>query len=76
MISTVTTTTVTGTLTHTAIFGAIGITVLISLLVAKELLNASTNSRALFLGKISLVAIYPLLFAFLTIMVLKVLEAI
>ena len=78
MISTITTTTTTtaATISQAAVFGAISVAVLISLLIVKELLNASANERAMFLGKIVSVAVYPLLFTFLTIMVMKVLEVI
>jgi len=77
MISTITTTTTTtaATISQAAVFGAISVAVLISLLIVKELLNASANERAISLGKITSVAV-PLLFTFLTIMVMKVLEVI
>ena len=78
MISTITTTTTTtaATISQAAVFGAISVAVLISLLIVKELLNASANERAISLGKITSIAVYPLLFTFLTIMVMKVLEVI
>ncbi|RLG33063.1 hypothetical protein DRN80_05245 [Methanosarcinales archaeon] len=78
MISTITTTTTTtaATISQATVFGAISVAVLISLLIVKELLDASANERAMFLGKIVSVAVYPLLFTFLTIIVMKVLEVI
>jgi len=57
-----------------AVFGAIGVVVLIALLIAKELLSASENEKAMMLGRITGVAINPLLFAFLCLVVVKVLE--
>lgn len=78
MLTTVTTTTTTTTvvaMTQGAVFGAIGVVVLITLLIAKELLSASENEKALLLGRIAGVAIYPLLFAFLVIVAVKVVEA-
>ncbi|MCW3132985.1 MAG: hypothetical protein N2V78_01445 [Methanophagales archaeon] len=71
---TTTTTTVVAPASQAAVFGAIGVVVLIALLIAKELLSASENERALLLGRVTSVAINPLLFAFLTIVVVKVLE--
>lgn len=72
-ITTTTTTTVTA-MTQAAVFGAISVVVLIALLIAKELLSASENKKAMLLGRIISVAINPLLFVFLTIVVVKVLE--
>jgi hypothetical protein len=79
MLTTITTTTTTTTTTvvaasQAAVFGAIGVVVLIALLIAKELLSASENEKAMLLGRITSVAINPLLFAFLTIVMVKVME--
>jgi hypothetical protein len=76
MISVITTTTTTTVvaISQAAVFGAIGVVVLIALLIAKELLNASENEKAMLLGRITGIAIYPLLFAFLTIVAVNVLE--
>ena len=78
MISVITTTTTTTVvaLTQAAVFGAIGVVVLIALLIAKELLSASENEKAMLLGRITGVAIYPLLFAFLTIVMVTVMEVV
>jgi len=73
VITTTTTTTVVA-MSQAAIFGAMGVVVLITLLIAKELLSASENEKAMLLGRITGVAIYPLLFAFLTIVAVTVLE--
>ncbi len=77
MLSIVTTTTTTTvvTLTQAAMFGAIGVIALIMLLIAKELLSASTNEKALVLGQVTSVAIYPLLFAFLAIVAVAIVGA-
>ncbi len=79
MLTTITTTTTTTTTTvvaasQAAVFGVIGVVVLIALLIAKELLSASENEKAMLLGRITSVAINPLLFAFLCIVTVKVLE--
>ena len=74
MTPTTTTTTTVVAMSQGAVFGAIGAVVLIALLIAKELLSASENEKALLLGRITSVAINPLLFAFLTIVAVKVLE--
>ena len=76
MLTTITTTTTTTVvaMSHAAVFGAIGVIILIALLIAKELLSASENEKAMLLGRITGVAINPLLFAFLTIVAVKVLE--
>ncbi|MGB7533311.1 MAG: hypothetical protein WA977_10130 [Halobacteriota archaeon] len=79
MLTTITTTTTTTTTTvvaasQAAVFGAIGVVVLIALLIAKELLSASENEKAMLLGRITGIAINPLLFAFLCIVTVKVLE--
>jgi hypothetical protein len=47
--------------------------ILIALVIAKELLSASENGKALFLRKIIGVASYPLLFAFFTVVLAKML---
>ncbi len=77
MLSIVTTTTTTTvvTLGHAAMFGAIGVISLIALLIAKELLSASGNKKAVLLGNATSVAILPLLFAFLTIVAIAVVGA-
>lgn len=77
MISVITTTTTTTVvaMSQAAAFGALGVVVLITLLIAKELLSASEHEKAMLLGRITGVAIYPLLFAFLTIVAVKVAEA-
>ncbi|MFZ2070509.1 MAG: hypothetical protein WAV32_02670 [Halobacteriota archaeon] len=74
MLSIVTTTTTTTvvTLGQAALFGAIGVIVLIAYLIAKELLSASGNKKAVLLGKETSAVIYPLLFAFLTIVAVEV----
>ena len=78
MLTTITTTTTTTTtvvtISQAAVFGAIGVVVLIALLIAKELLSASENEKALLLGRVTGIAINPLLFAFLTIVAVKVME--
>nr|QNO53215.1 hypothetical protein HNLOENAD_00015 [Methanosarcinales archaeon ANME-1 ERB6] len=78
MLTTITTTTTTTTtvvtISQAAVFGAIGVVILITLLIAKELLSASENEKALLLGKFTGVAINPLLFAFLMIVFVKVME--
>ena len=79
MLTTITTTTTTTTTTvvavsQAAVFGAIGVVILIALLIAKELLSASENEKAMLLGRITGIAINPLLFSFLTIVIVKVLE--
>jgi len=74
MLTAITTTTTTAVvaLSQAAVFGAIGVVVLIALLIAKELLSASENEKALLLGKVTGVAIYPLLFAFAVIVAVQV----
>ncbi|MFN2237391.1 MAG: hypothetical protein ACK2U1_24430 [Anaerolineales bacterium] len=77
MISTVTTSTVT-ILTTSAIAGSlalVGVLVLITLLVQKELTTSSGNSRWLQLGKILNIGILPFMIAFVLIVVFKVIEA-
>ncbi len=74
-ITTTTTTTVV-TLGQAAVFGAIGVIALIALLIAKELLSASENKKAALLCRIVSMAINPLLFAFLAIVGVKILEVV
>ncbi len=77
MISTVTSSTVT-ILTTSAIagtLGLVGILVLITLLVQKELTTASTNSRLNQLGRVVNIGILPFLIAFVLIVYFKVIEA-
>ena len=57
---------------HAAVFGAIGVVVLIGLLIAKELLSASENEKAQLLGRFTSFAINPLMVAFLCIVTVKV----
>jgi len=73
--TTTTTTTTVVTLGNAAMFGAIGVISLIALLIAKELLSASGNKKAVLLGNATSVAILPLLFAFLTIVAIAVVGA-
>jgi len=78
MISTITTSTVT-ILTSSAIAGTlalVGIFVLISLLVQKELTTNSTNSRLIQLGRVVNIGILPLLIAFILVVVFRVIEII
>ncbi len=77
MLTAITTTTTTAVvaLTQAVVFGAIGVVVLIALLIAKELLSASENEKALILGRVTGVAIYPLLFAFAVIVAVAVMAA-
>ncbi len=96
MLTTVTTTTTTTVvaMSHVAVFGAIGVVVLITLLIAKELLGSygdesegesgrgeeakglimDINIKAKSLATSLSVAIYPLLFSFAVIVVVKVAE--
>ena len=77
MLTTITTTTTTTVvaLTQAATLGAIGVVILITLLIAKELLNSYEGGRrAKFLARSVNAAIYPLLFAFATIVLVKVLQ--
>ncbi len=75
-ITTTTTTTTAASVSQVAVFGVFGVIILITLLIAKELLSASENEKALLLGRAINVAINPLLFAFLSIVFFKVLEII
>ncbi|MCK4734947.1 MAG: hypothetical protein KAT65_21015 [Methanophagales archaeon] len=75
-VTTATTATATATavaVSQAAAFGAIGVVVLIGLLIAKELLSASENEKAKRLGRVTSMAINPLLFAFSIIVAIKVL---
>jgi len=77
MLTTVTTTTITTTvvaLGQAAVFGAVSTVVLISLLILKELASASEDQKANTLGKMASVAINSLLFVFMVIVAVKVLE--
>ena len=77
MISTVTTSTIT-ILTTSAIAGSlalVGVLVLIALLVQKEVISASTDSRFHKLSRIVNIGILPFLIAFVLIVVFKVIEA-
>ena len=71
MISTVTTSTV-STVTLAGSFALIGILVLFSLLVQKELAAASDNPKLKKLGRAVNIAIIPLLIVFLLVVVNKV----
>lgn len=74
MISTVTTSTVT-TVTTVAIAGSvalIGIIILFGLLVQKEVTTATNAERMAQLGKALNIAIFPLLIAFIMIVITKV----
>jgi hypothetical protein len=76
MISTVTTSTV-STVTTAAIYGSvalIGILVLLTLLIQKEVTTAGSSSRLKRLSKALNIAIVPLLIAFVLIVVTKVME--
>jgi hypothetical protein len=77
MVSTVTTTIYT-LLTTSALAGSfalVGILVLITLIIQKELIAASGNRRRLKLGKLLNIGILPLLFAFILIVLFKVIES-
>jgi hypothetical protein len=97
MLATTTTTTATATavgIAHAAVFGAIGVVILIMLLIAKELLSAygeecegaseraeeaegifvDSHSKAKMLAKTLSAAIYPLLFSFTLIVIVKIME--
>ena len=77
MLTTVTTTTTTTTvvaLGQVAVFGAVSTVVLISLLILKELASASEGQKASMLGRMASVAINSLLFVFMVIVAVKVLE--
>ena len=72
MLTIITTTTTTAAISQTAVFSAIGVVVLITLLITKELSSASENGKALLLSRITTVSIHPLLFAFLIIVFVRV----
>ena len=59
---------------HAAEFGAISIAILIALLIAKELLSASENEKAQLIGRFTSIAINPLMFTFVLVVAIKVLE--
>jgi hypothetical protein len=71
MISTVTTSTV-STVTLAGSFALIGIMVLFSLLIQKELASASDNPKLKKLGRAVNIAIIPLLIVFVLVVVNKV----
>lgn len=76
MISTVTTATV-STITTTSLAGSfalIGILVLFALLLQKELASTSSGSLMRRLSRVVDVAVFPLLIAFLMVVVFKVVE--
>jgi len=77
MISTVTTSTVT-ILTASGIAGSlalVGVFVLITLLVQKELATASANNRLHQLSRVLNIGIVPFMIAFILIVIFKVIEA-
>jgi hypothetical protein len=77
MISTATTTAV-SMLSNSAIagsFAVIGMLVLVALLVQKELISASEDSRSQHLSRVMNVGILPLLLAFVLIVIFKIVEA-
>jgi hypothetical protein len=76
MISTVTTSTV-SSITSVALIGTLGaitIVVLFTLLIHKELINASTDKRMLRLQRTLNIAIWPLIAAFIFIAAAKIIE--
>ncbi len=76
MISTVTTSTV-SSITSAALFGTlggIGIVVLVTLLIQRELTSASNDQRLLRLQRTLNIAIWPLIVVFLLIAVAKIIE--
>ena len=76
MISTVTTSTV-STVTTAALAGSvalIGVLILFSLLIQKEVTTTSSSSRLQRLGKMLYIGIVPLLIAFVLIVAYKVME--
>ena len=88
MLTTITTTTTTTTATtttaaatatatalgHMAVFGALGVVILIALLIAKELLTASENEKAQLVGRFTSIAINPLMVVFVIIVGIKIIE--
>ncbi|RLF39936.1 MAG: hypothetical protein DRN12_06290 [Thermoplasmata archaeon] len=78
MLTTITTTTVTttATLSYITFLGTLAVIALILLLIAKELLGAIENEKAYMLGRYTSIAINPLLFTFIWIVTLKVIEVI
>jgi len=77
MVSTVTTSIITlqTTSAFTGSFALVGILVLITLLVQKELIATSGNRRWLKLGKLLNIGILPLLIAFILIVLFKLIES-
>lgn len=73
MISTVTTSTV-STVTIAGSFAIVGIIVLLGLLIQKELVSTSNSDRAKRLGKALNIGIYPLIIAFVFVVISKVME--
>ncbi len=72
MLTTITTTTTTtAAIGQAAIFSAFAVAVLITLLIAKELLSASGSEKAMFFSRIVAAAINPLIFVFLAIVTVK-----
>ncbi len=81
MLTTVTTTTTTtvtttATLSQATLLGTLAVIALILLLIAKELLSAIENEKAYMLEKYVSIAINPLLFTFIWIVFLKIIEVI
>jgi hypothetical protein len=76
MLTTITTTTTRTVvpISNAAVFGAISVVALLALLIVKELSSVSENRKVLFLGRITSLTIHPLLFAFLMIVYVKVME--
>jgi hypothetical protein len=77
MISTVTTTAVT-VLSNSAIagsFAVIGMLVLVALLIQKELISASDDSRSQQLSRVMNIGILPLFLVFILSVVFKIVEA-
>ena len=74
MIGTIATATTTMTANSTPVLGAVSLLVLIILLIAKELLSASKNNKTRLLAKNVDIVVNPLLFVFLCIVAIKVLE--
>ena len=69
-----TTTATTTALGHIAVFGAVGVVILIALLIAKELLTASENEKAQLVGRFTSIAINPLMVVFVIIVGIKIIE--
>ena len=77
MISTVTTTAVSmlGNSANAGFFALIGMLVLVALLIQKELISASNDSRLRQLSRVMNVGILPLMVAFVLIVSFKIVEA-